>query len=106
MRPAHSNHLQSLCKISFALGIIGAGLLAVPVLAASTGYVVAELFGWRDSLSDSPHKARGFYMILTISFLIGIGIVFSGIRPVHALLYSQVLGGIGADSDITHYISL
>ena len=67
---------------------------AVPVLAASTGYVVAELFGWRDSLSDSPHKARGFYMILTISFLIGIGIVFSGIRPVHALLYSQVLGGI------------
>ncbi|MEK7592537.1 MAG: divalent metal cation transporter [Patescibacteria group bacterium] len=81
-------------KYLFALGIIGAGLLAVPVLAASTGYVVAELFGWRDSLSDSPHKARGFYMILTISFLIGIGIVFSGIRPVHALLYSQVLGGI------------
>ncbi|MBI5613335.1 Nramp family divalent metal transporter [Candidatus Gottesmanbacteria bacterium] len=81
-------------KYLFAIGIIGAGLLAVPVLAASTGYVVAELFGWRDSLSDSPKKARGFYMILTISFLFGIGIVFSGIHPVDALLYSQVLGGI------------
>ena len=81
-------------KYLFALGIVGAGLLAVPVLAASTGYVVAELFGWRDSLSDSPRKARGFYMILTISFLFGIAIVFSGIHPVDALLYSQVLGGI------------
>lgn len=65
----------------FALGIIGAGFLAVPVLAASTAYAVAETFGWRDSLSDKPNKAKGFYTVLTAAVIAGIGIAVSGVAP-------------------------
>ncbi|MBI4029174.1 MAG: Nramp family divalent metal transporter [Candidatus Blackburnbacteria bacterium] len=83
-----------LAKYLFAIGIIGAGLLAVPVIAASTAYVVAETFGWKESLSDKVNKAKGFYTVLTASILVGIGIAISGIDPMQALLYSQVLTGI------------
>lgn len=83
-----------LAKYLFAIGIIGAGLLAVPVLAASTAYVVAETFGWRESLSDKLNRARGFYTVLTASILVGVGIAVSGINPLRALLYSQVLNGV------------
>lgn len=78
----------------FVVGIIGAGLLAVPVLAVSTAYAVSETFGWRDSLSLHPDKARGFYAVLTASLVVGVGIAASGIAPMKALLYSQVLNGI------------
>lgn len=84
----------SLAKYLFAVGIFGAGLLAIPVLAASTAYAIAESFGWRDSLSDKVAKARGFYTVLTLSILIGIAISLSGISPIRALFYSQVLDGI------------
>lgn len=80
--------------ILFAVGIIGAGLLAVPVLAVSTAYAVAEVFGWRESLSDTPNKAKGFYMVITAAMVVGIGIAVSGVAPMKALLYSQVLGGM------------
>ncbi len=83
-----------LAKYLFAVGIIGAGLLAVPVIAASTAYVVAESFGWKESLSDKVNKAKGFYTVLTASILVGVGIAVSGINPMQALLYSQVLVGI------------
>ena len=78
----------------FAIGIIGSGLMAIPILAASTAYVVAESFGWRDSLSDKVNQAKGFYTVLTASLLVGVGIAISGINPIQALLYSQVLNGI------------
>lgn len=81
-------------KYLFAAGIVGSGLLAIPILAASTAYVVAESFGWRDSLSDKVDQAKGFYTTLTASFLVGVGIAISGIQPMIALLYSQVLNGI------------
>ncbi len=78
----------------FAFGIIGSGLLAIPILAASTSYVVAETFGWRDSLSSSIDKAKGFYTVLSGALFVGVGIAVSGISPIKALLYSQVLNGI------------
>ena len=78
----------------FSFGIICSGLLAVPVLAASTAYVVAETFGWRESLSDRVNKAKGFYTVMTSSILVGVGIAMSGVSPMQALLYSQVLSGI------------
>ncbi len=84
----------SFSKVLFALGIIGSGFLAIPIIAASTAYVVAETFGWRDSLSDKLNKAKGFYTVLTASILMGMGIAISGISPLRALLYSQVLGGM------------
>lgn len=81
-------------KYLFAIGIIGSGLLAIPVLSASTAYAVAETFGWSDSLSDKVNQAKGFYGVLTLSILIGIGIAISGISPIKALFYSQVLDGM------------
>lgn len=78
----------------FAAGIVGSGLLAIPVLAASTAYAVAETFGWRDSLSDRPNQAKGFYTVLTAAIIVGVAIALSGIAPMKALLYSQVLGGM------------
>lgn len=78
----------------FAMGIIGSGLLAVPILVASTAYVVAETFGWKDSLSNRVRDAAGFYTVLTLSLFAGIGVALSGISPIQALLYSQVLNGL------------
>ncbi len=84
----------SFAQLFFAIGIIGAGLLAVPVLSAATAYVVAETFGWRDSLSDKPNRAKGFYAVLTASIFVGVAIALSGMQPMAALFYSQVLNGI------------
>lgn len=83
-----------LASLTFAIGIIGAGLLAVPVLAASTAYAVSELFYWRESLSAKLSKARGFYFVITFAILVGILIALSPVNPIKALFYSQVLAGI------------
>jgi Mn2+/Fe2+ NRAMP family transporter len=80
--------------IIFAIGIVGSGLLAIPVLVASTGYVVAETFGWRESLSGKFNRENGFYTVMTATLLIGMTIVLTGVNPIKALLYSQVLNGI------------
>ena len=81
-------------KYIFAIGILGAGFLAVPVLATTTAYAIAEAFGWRDSLSDKLSKAKGFYTVILFSIIIGMSISFIGIDPIKALFYSQVLVGI------------
>jgi len=79
----------------FALGIIGAGLLAIPVLAISSATVVAETAKWkRSDLNDKVSAARGFYVIITLSLLAGVTILLVGINPLKALYYSQVLAGI------------
>lgn len=81
-------------SLLFAIGIIGSGLLAVPILATSTAYVVAEAFGWKESLSAKISHEKGFYTVLTLSCIIGVFIVMSGMNPMKALVYSQVLSGI------------
>ena len=78
----------------FSIGIIGGGLLALPVLAASSSYAVAELFGWREGLNQKPSHAKGFYTILTATFFVGIAIALLEINPVSALFFSQILAGI------------
>ncbi len=79
----------------FAIGIIGAGLLAIPVLAASTATVVAETAKWKhESLNDKVARAKGFYTIITLSLLAGVTILVIGIDPLKAMYYSQVLAGI------------
>ncbi len=80
----------------FSIGIIGGGLLALPILAASSSYAVAEIFGWREGLDKSVLKARGFYTILTATFFIGTAIAVLGINPIVALFYTQILAGIAA----------
>ncbi|MGY3450982.1 NRAMP family divalent metal transporter [Bradyrhizobium sp. USDA 4353] len=80
----------------FALGIIGTGLLAIPVLAGSAAYGVAEIFGWHATLEAKPDEAAGFYSIIAAATLIGFGLGFTGIDSIHMLVWSAVLNGIAA----------
>jgi NRAMP (natural resistance-associated macrophage protein)-like metal ion transporter len=78
----------------FALGIIGTGLLAVPVLAGSVAYAVGETEGWRTGLDNMPWQAKGFYGVIGAAVLLGIGIDFSPIDPFKALYWSAVINGL------------
>jgi NRAMP (natural resistance-associated macrophage protein)-like metal ion transporter len=80
----------------FALGIIGTGLLAVPVLAGSCGYALSDAFGWRQGLSKSYGQAKHFYLIISASTIIGLWINFTNIDPIKALVYTAVINGIVA----------
>jgi Mn2+/Fe2+ NRAMP family transporter len=80
----------------FAIGIIGTGLLAIPVLAGSSSYAAAESFKWREGLYRKFSQAHAFYATLALSVLVGLGINFLGIDPIKALIYSAVANGIVA----------
>jgi len=80
----------------FAIGIIGTGFLAVPVLAGSTAFAMAELFGWKEGLENQPRQAAGFYSIIVLSSLLGLLIDWSPIDPIRALFWSAVLNGLAA----------
>ena len=78
-------------KIIFALGIIGTGLLAIPVLASSSGYVLSDAFGWNQGVSKKFKQVKGFYVIMAASTIIGLWINFTDIDPIKALVYTAVL---------------
>jgi Mn2+/Fe2+ NRAMP family transporter len=80
----------------FAIGILGAGLMAIPVLSASTGYVVAGTMGWRVGLGRQAYSAPGFYSVIALSLLAGVELAISGFSPIKALFYSQILNGMVA----------
>jgi Mn2+/Fe2+ NRAMP family transporter len=80
----------------FALGIIGTGMLAIPVLAGAAAYGVAEVFGWHASLEAEAPDAVGFYTIIAAATVIGFGLGFTGIGAIHMLVWSAVLNGIVA----------
>lgn len=80
----------------FAIGIIGTGLLAIPVLAGSTSYALAESFRWKEGLYQNLQQAYAFYGTIIISMLVGLGINFIGIDPIKALIYSAVANGLVA----------
>jgi Mn2+/Fe2+ NRAMP family transporter len=82
--------------VLFSSGIVGTGLLAVPILAGSAAYAVAEAFRWRIGLGLQLLKARGFYMILTIATLLGVALNFTPIDPIKALFWSAVINGVSA----------
>jgi NRAMP (natural resistance-associated macrophage protein)-like metal ion transporter len=83
-------------QIIFALGIVGTGLLAIPVLAGSSAYALADTFGWKEGLSKKFGQARPFYIIIATSTVIGLFINFIGIDPIKALVYTAVINGIVA----------
>ncbi len=87
--------------VLFAAGIIGTGLLAVPVLAGSTAYAVAELFGWREGLGLAFPRAPQFYAVIAIATLVGIGIVFSPISEIRALYVAAIVNGVVAPVILT-----
>ena len=78
----------------FTLGILGTGLLAVPVLAGSAAYAVAEAFNWKEGLGEKFNKARGFYGVIAAATIIGLLVNFSGIGPMTMLYYAAMLNGV------------
>jgi NRAMP (natural resistance-associated macrophage protein)-like metal ion transporter len=80
----------------FAVGIVGTGLLAVPVLAGSAAYGVAEAFGWPEGLGQRAANARGFYGVIAVATLIGLLLNFVGVNPITALVYTAIINGVVA----------
>lgn len=80
----------------FALGIVGTGLLAIPVLAGSAAYAVGEFYGWRSSLEAKVPQAAGFYTILAAATVIGFGLTFTSFDPIQMLIWSAVINGVVA----------
>ena len=78
----------------FALGVIGTGILAVPVLAGSSAYAVLEAMHWRASLEDSPGSAPQFYAVLGLSMLLGTLLIYAGLNIVQLLFWASVLNGL------------
>jgi NRAMP (natural resistance-associated macrophage protein)-like metal ion transporter len=78
----------------FTLGLIGTGMLAVPVLAGSAAYAVAEAKEWRGSLEDRPRLSRKFYAVVAVSMMLGLVLDFVGFNAVKMLFYSAVLNGL------------
>jgi NRAMP (natural resistance-associated macrophage protein)-like metal ion transporter len=83
-----------IAKIIFAIGIIGTGLLAIPVLASSTAYAFSDTFGWTEGLSKKFKQAKSFYLTIVISTIIGLFFNFSGIEPIKALIYAAMINGV------------
>jgi Mn2+/Fe2+ NRAMP family transporter len=80
----------------FTLGIVGTGLLAVPVLAGSAAYALAEARRWPNGLARKPEAAKAFYATIAVATLIGVLINFSPINPIKALYWSAVINGVVA----------
>lgn len=83
--------LGNFAFVIFGLGIIGAGLLAVPVLAGSVGYVLSEIFNWEEGINKTFREARGFYLVIIIATFAGVALNFLGLDPVQILIDAAVL---------------
>lgn len=83
-------------KLIFAVGVIGIGLMSVPVLAGSSSYAIAETFNWKEGLFRKFKQAREFYLIIVVGTLIGLSFNFIGLDPIKALIFTAVFNGIAA----------
>jgi NRAMP (natural resistance-associated macrophage protein)-like metal ion transporter len=92
LRPLAGNF----ATVLFGIGLIGAGLLAIPVLTGSAAYAVAETFGWPSGLDEKPRHAKKFYGVIAASTLVGVLIDFAGINPISALFWTAVINGVVA----------
>ena len=82
------------CFLLFSLGLIGSGLLAVPVLAGSAAYAVSESMRWHYGLEKKPSEAKGFYAVVALATLVGLALTFLGVNPIQALIWTAVLNGV------------
>lgn len=85
-----------LSYLLFSLGVIGTGFLAIPVLCGSLSYMLSETFEWNGSLDKKYYEAKPFYLVVIVSLLIGLGINYTGLSPIQALIYTAILYGITA----------
>jgi Mn2+/Fe2+ NRAMP family transporter len=86
--------LGPFAKYMFAIGLIGSGLIAIPVILASTSYAVAGTFGWSAGLSKKPWQSEGFYLILTGALIASLALAVAGISPIQLIFYANVLVGV------------
>ena len=82
--------------VLFLLGILGTGLLSVPVLAGASSYAMAETFGWRESLEKRPSQARAFYAVIFLSILVGLTLNLVGLNPMQFLIIAAITNGLAA----------
>jgi NRAMP (natural resistance-associated macrophage protein)-like metal ion transporter len=82
--------------VIFAVGMIGAGFLAVPILSGASAYAVSETFGWREGLDENWRRAKPFYGVVAAATLVGLVIPLTGIKPIDALFFTAILNGIAA----------
>jgi NRAMP (natural resistance-associated macrophage protein)-like metal ion transporter len=80
----------------FAIGVIGTGLLAIPVLSGSLSYIISETFAWEQGLDKKFHEAKAFYLVIAVSLILGLLMNYMGISPIKALVYSAILYGLTA----------
>ncbi len=80
----------------FAVGVIGTGFLAIPVLSGSLSYIFCETFGWKEGLDKKFNEAKPFYIIIAVSLILGLSLNYIGISPIKALIYSAILYGLTA----------
>jgi Mn2+/Fe2+ NRAMP family transporter len=78
----------------FAVGVVGTGFLAIPVLSGALSYIISETFGWQEGLDKRLRDAPAFYGVIVVSLLVGLGINYIGISPIQALIWSAILYGV------------
>jgi Mn2+/Fe2+ NRAMP family transporter len=86
----------NMAYLLFAIGVIGTGLIAIPVLSGSLSYIFTETFGWEQGLDKKFHEAKAFYTIIAISLVLGLSLNYVGISPIKALIYTAILYGLTA----------
>jgi NRAMP (natural resistance-associated macrophage protein)-like metal ion transporter len=86
----------NLAYLLFAIGVIGTGLIAIPVLSGAISYIIAETFGWEQGLDKKFHEAKAFYVIIAISLMLGLSLNYIGISPIKGLIYTAILYGLTA----------
>jgi Mn2+/Fe2+ NRAMP family transporter len=86
----------NLAYLLFAIGVIGTGLIAIPVLSGSISYIITETFGWEQGLDKKFHEAKAFYFIIAISLILGLSLNYIGITPIQSLIYTAILYGLTA----------
>lgn len=86
----------NLAYLLFAIGVIGTGLIAIPVLSGSISYIITETFGWQQGLDKKFHEAKAFYVIIALSLILGLSLNYVGITPIESLIYTAILYGLTA----------
>jgi NRAMP (natural resistance-associated macrophage protein)-like metal ion transporter len=85
-----------LASLLFALGILGTGALAIPVLAGSSAYALSEAFGWREGLGKTFRQAKGFYAMIALAVVVGLAMSLGGVDPIRGLYFAAILNGLAA----------
>ncbi|HEX6554110.1 MAG TPA: divalent metal cation transporter [Ktedonobacteraceae bacterium] len=93
-------------KYLFACGLIGAALIAIPIMSASSAYAVADTFGWPAGLSDQPWQAEGFYIVLTASMLVGLAFALLRVDPIKLSFYANVFTGVLAPVMVIYLMAI